>query len=436
MPDSGERTPDRLQEFRAQNAARAGQARSNRWAFALLIVGLAAVLVMQGMLLHSTRAAQPRARAAGLDPETTRTYAAYLAEKNLPQEAIAAYESYLSRADLTPDARARICLGIAKLAMEQKQHEQALANLYLAEMLAPESDIKSEIDKRIVQCLDVLGRSSDLRRELKNRTSLQKTAKDVKPGETVLAECAGQVITDRDLDARIDQLPASMRANLDTPDKREELLKTMVAERMLLDKALRQGLDEDAQVQEQLAQERDALIVRKLIDQEVRSKISLTPEDVERYYKAEPARFTEPARAKIRYAAADTKEAAEAIAAPAEKEASVIEDGAVPGLQGSETFAQAILAASAGDRVGPVEVSGRWYVAKVEEKRASRLLALEDVRDRAQRMLAMQKEQEQMQTMLDDILKSQDVELHLDRLRGSGEEAPAAASQGSAEGSA
>ncbi|HOE65808.1 MAG TPA: peptidyl-prolyl cis-trans isomerase [Candidatus Hydrogenedentes bacterium] len=433
-----DQTPERLQAFRAQYQP---PARSGRGWFVvlalLLVAGFAGVFAL--LLLPSSpvrKGAVPAGASAGLDAETQRQYAAYLAEKNLPQEAIAAYETYLDKAPLDNDARAKIQLGIAKLAIDTKQYERALANLYQAEMLAPKSDLKPEIDKRIVQCLDVLGRSSDLKRELKGRTSLKRTAQDVKPGETVLAEFSGQVITDRDLDNEIDKLPASARKTFDDPEKRKDLLKNMVVERVLLDKAVRQGLDEDPKIQEHLAQERDQLIVRRLIEDQVRSKVIVTPEDAERFYKAESARFTTPGSAEVRIESAATKQDAEAMQEWKQAPVTVREGGRLPNVAKSDDFVKDIFVADAGKRVGPTEIDGKWYIAEVVSKKPAQVHPYEEVKDQALQMLQYQKEQEQLQDLLDETLKSQGVALHLERLAPSeGSATPSATSASEAKAS-
>ena len=50
-------------------------------------------------------------------------------------------------------------------------------------------------------------------------------------------------------------------------------------------------MDKDAAVVAELEAERDAFVVQKLLDNDVRFKVAVTTEDAERFYKAEPDRF-------------------------------------------------------------------------------------------------------------------------------------------------
>ena len=227
----------------------------------------------------------------GLSPDRWRAYAVYLEGKDLPDEALYAYERYLEVASLSDVERAKVCYTMGALAADLGSYERALASLYQAEMLAPASDLKPEIDKKVVMCLERLGRTADLRRELRQRSDVHRSESDIGPGETVLAEYDDAVFTDRDLERELEALPAAARNHLSTGDAKIEFLRNVVAHRLLVDKAIRLELDRDPEIEAKLAEQRDALIVQKLIDDWMKDQPGPTPEDVERFYKAEPDRF-------------------------------------------------------------------------------------------------------------------------------------------------
>jgi len=404
---------DRLQQFRAQY----GQARPRASVLAVLnlvvmVAGFAAVI-----LFVRTSAGNASATAAPAhDPDTQRAFALYLSEKNQPLAAISAYEDYLETAALPAEERASICYAVAKLAIEAEQYERALPFLYQAEFVKPDSDLKDEISKKIVLCLDKLGRNVDLRHELRKRTTVKRTAKDLEPGEVILAEFAGEVITTRDLELEIEKMPPAVRDSVDTPDKKAELVKNMVVQRLLLDKARRLELDKDEEIQQQLAHQLDAMIVNKLLEDEIRSGINLTPEDVERFYKAEPELFTEPATASVLMAAADTEEAARSAEFP-EKPVTVRKGGRVPEAPASLDATEDIFATEPGNMTKPSEADDKWYVFKVVSKTEDKLLPFEEVKDQATRMFQSQKERERFNELLEQTLSAENVQLHLDQLK-------------------
>ncbi|MFA6242592.1 MAG: hypothetical protein WC655_16765 [Candidatus Hydrogenedentales bacterium] len=282
---------ERLKEFREQNraAAESGSVgrRAARIAVGLTLLVLSAIGVVSiGFALYGRGQLT-----GGLSAEQLRKYALKLEEKQLPAAAMDAYDRYLEQASLSDEARAKTCFTVAKIAVSEGQYERALAYLYEAEMLAPDCDIKDELNKKVVFCLEQLGRTNALQRELETRSTGHRTAKDIAPEEVILAEFSGEVITDRDLEREIERIPEASRSSYSTPEKRGEMLKNMVIQRMLIDKALRQDLDKDKEVQAQLEAQRDSLIVHKLLASEVQKKTAVTSEDVERFYKAEPEHF-------------------------------------------------------------------------------------------------------------------------------------------------
>ncbi len=403
--------PNRLQEFRAQYNA--GRPRVSALAvvnIVLLVVGFAAVIVMQ-----NRSASAPQAVAPAQAPDAQRAFALYLTEKNQPLAAITAYEDYLKAAALVPEERAKVCYAVAKLAIEAEQYERALPFLYQAEFVNPESELKEEINKKVVLCLDKLGRNVDLRHELRKRTDVKRTAADVQNGEVVLAEFLGEVITDRDLDQEIEKMPQAVRDSVNTNEKKTELLKNMVVQRLLLDKARRLELDKDDEIQKQLAQQLDAMIVNRLLEDEIRSGIQITAEDVERFYKAEPALFTEPATASVLMATADSEEAAKSAAFP-EKPVTVKKGTPVPGAPESLNT-DAVFAAEPDSVTAPIKIDDKWYVFKVVSKTEEKLHPFDEVKDRASRMLQSQKERERFQQLIDENLSAQNVQLHLDKLK-------------------
>ena len=412
-------TPDRLREFRAQYGP--SPKRSNMLAviqLAILVAGFGVVIFLMTRPQKEAKVAAPAG--GGLAADVQREYAVYLAEKKQPLAALGAYEDYLRTASLTSQDRAKVCYTMGKLAAEAEKFEQALPYLYEAEFLDPKSELKDDINKKVVLCLDKLGRNVDLRNELRKRTDVKRTASDVQPGETVLAEFAGEVLTTRDLDLEIEKLPASARDSFSTPEKKADLLKHMVAERLLLDKARRLELDKTPEIQEQLGKQVDAMIVNKLISDEVKAGINVTPEDVERFYKAEPARFTDPATADVSVAKADTEDAAKAITDFPDKPVTVRKGGHVPGTPEGLDASEAIFGNDPGSIAGPIQSDKTWYVFKVVSKTPEKLHPFDEVKDQAARMFKMQKEQEKVSALIEETLQARDVRLYLDRLKESG----------------
>lgn len=415
---------ERLKEFRSQYASSPSSGSK------LLVLQLVIMLLGFGALIAIFLSGQNGAvddqkmpiTSAGLTADQLREYAVHLAGKKHFSAAIGAYDEYLAVANLDSEARSKVCYSVAKLAIDSEDYSKGLEYLYQAEYLSPESELKDEIDKKVVLCLDKLGRTVDLRKELRTRSSVKRTSADVAPGEKVLAEFGDDVITDRDLELEIEKMPAYVRESLGSVEKKTELLKNLVAQRLLLDKARRLELDKAPEIQNQLADQLDAMIVQKLITDEVQSKINITPADVERYYKAEQDQFFVPASAEVLVASGDSEEAVKSIENYPDKSVKVTEgSGFVPGVGQSADALTAIFSTAVDGLTTPVQIGEAWYLFKVKSKTAKKQRTFAEVKEQVSQRLQMQKQQEQLQLLIEETLKARNVKLYADRLN---QEAP------------
>lgn len=415
-----EQTPERLKAFRAEYQQGRGPSKAlDVLQLCVLLAGFAGLFWML-----STRESLPKS--AGNAPEQQRRLAAYLAEKDQPAAAVGAYEAYLAQAVLAPEARAKVCYSVAKLAIDAGRYETALRYLYESELLDGASDLTPDIDKKVLLCLDKLGRSEALRRELKRRSSIEAQDKAVAQDAIVLAEFVGESFTVADLSRELEKLPAAVRKTFVTPERKGEFLRNHVAERLLLDKARRLELDRDPEIQERLAGQLDSLIVRKLIDDEVRAKLNDTPEDIERFYKAEIDRFTRPATASGRFASGESEAQALEEAALDSANRVTLRAGRFVGetvpKDVNAVLAAAVLALKPGTISTAVEAGGKWHAFR-GTLTAPRVEPFERVREQAARMYRMQKEQELVAALIEETLEARQVKLYPERL-GVREEAP------------
>ncbi len=423
-----ENTPERLRAFRENYSGK----RERIGKLALVQVALLVLILVFAVLnvvgRFGASAGKDGSSSVGLSEQRLRDYAGYLAERNLAGEAIVAYERYLDRAVLDDDARAKVCYSVAKLAMDAELYEKALGFLYQADMLAPDSGLTPDIGQKVVLCLDKLDRAVDLRHELYKRGDMNRPESAPESGAVVLAEFAGEKVTMRDLEEEIEKLPASMREGFNTPEKKSELLRNLVAERLLLDKARRLELDKDPEIQEALSRQLDAMIVRKLIDDDVSANVRITQEDVERFYKAEQDRFRKPGRAELGVGEADTSEASVSAAPGSERLMTIVESGYIEGSEADRKhFSQSakdiwakVSEVGESEVSEAIEIDGKWYAFAVNKKVAAEVMPLEQVEGQARQMLEMTKEQEQVKLLIDETLKARNVKLHLDRLNPSG----------------
>lgn len=379
-----------------------------------ILATVAVVFVVQAGLNHF----RPDSRSsAGLGVERLREYAVYLAENNQPKAAVRVYEDYLDKAVLEEAARAKVCYSVARLALDGEDYETALLYLYQSEMLDPESGLKPEIEKKILLCLDKQGRSAALRRQIRKRSAVDEPGGASEPGAVVLAEFDGEPFTRSDLERELAKLPQAVGGAVDTPEKKADFARNVIAQRLLAGKARRLNLDADQEVQEMLSRQVDDLIVRKLIEDEIQSRLNVTPGDVERFYQAEIARFTEPSSAVGKLAQGATPAEAESglsgeEAVSVQIRGSRITGGAIPAAA-QRLLAEKVLASETGSAA--IESEDTWH-AFAGTVRPGKVKPFDAVRERAESMYRAQKEHELLSAFIEETLRAGNVKVHMDRI--------------------
>ena len=106
-----------------------------------------------------------------------RELAIALENKELYAQAIEEYENYLLVSDLGEEKKARIHHKIGTIYMDKlHDYENGLAAFVKVKHLASEGSLTREVDRRMVECLDRMGRSLDAQQELERATALKEEA--------------------------------------------------------------------------------------------------------------------------------------------------------------------------------------------------------------------------------------------------------------------
>lgn len=117
--------------------------------------------------------------------------------------------------------------------------------------------------------------------------------------ENILAEFSDQVVTLDELEQEISELPEWKQSKYKDQAGREEYLTLMAESRMLLQVAIEKGLDKDAEIVKQTREYKDQLMVKELVKREVDDQITVTNQDLEKYYEEHKADYVEPEKAVV-----------------------------------------------------------------------------------------------------------------------------------------
>jgi len=250
------------------------------------MLGIALLLLF---LSACTEAEKPK-----IDADKKINLAHTFLNNELFEAAIQEYEEYLENYTVSKTKQANIYYQIANIYFERlHDYNKALENYLRIKYLYPESEIQSDVGKRIVNCLERLERSQDAQRILEKETALKpEIVAESKPGE-VLATLGDRKITQGDLDFEINQLPPYLKSQFTTREQKLAFLRQYLAEILLYDSAKRKNLDQDKEIIEGTFRAKKQLMAQKVLQEEIEKLVDINQADVEIYYKANKEKYTE-----------------------------------------------------------------------------------------------------------------------------------------------
>ncbi|MGA1824120.1 MAG: hypothetical protein ACMUIP_05595 [bacterium] len=222
--------------------------------------------------------------------EKQRAVANKLKSVGLMKESAAAYEVYISNADLTPQERSGMAYTIAQIYMDAKLYEKALEWFYQVEISYPETDLKSKISSNIITCLEKLGHHTAAEYALEARASRQQTHDTEGKGGRVIARIGTDEITLNEINEAFEDLPKFMKAEI----KKEEFAKAYIADQLFYREGAKLGFEQDPEIRRKTERLRKQLIINKVKEKEIESQIRVDPDDVKNYFEANKIKYQDP----------------------------------------------------------------------------------------------------------------------------------------------
>lgn len=400
--------------------------------FVLVLFSVLAVLIL--FTGRSTLSSGP-ASFPGADT-MHRELAAKLTSVGLQGEAIDAYEDYFTTATLDRQTRANIAYTVGKLHMESGAYEKALSWLYRVDMIDPTTPLKSEVDEKVVHCLETLGKYHAAEYALDARSSLRKKGEQEVRGGAVVAEIGNRSITVQEVNDALEALPPWIREQFKGEEKRLEFMKKYVADELFYRKALKLEYDKDGDVRKRTEQFMKQQLVNKVLEEEIQDKISVEEDDLANYFEANRDRYKEPAQARIRFIKAGMDEVAQNILKELDKgkdfstlaqEFSLDETTAKDGGRwqgwitdgkddlgiGNPTEVSKAIFSTEPGQIAPLVKAGDYsYLFKVDEIKPERLRDYGEVQERVKNDYLNNKMQISYQNLLKQVLASSEVKLY------------------------
>lgn len=228
---------------------------------------------------------------ADIPMERQREYANVLFNNQLYFQSVLEYNNLLNRYKLEKNTRANINYKMGNICFEQLgDYQNALYYYFKIKHVFRESNLVDDANKKIIACLERLGRSADAAAVLEEATSLTERDSPFErlPGDTV-AIVAGEAITTGELDRLFDyffnSLPLVQREEGKTRENKIAFLRDYIISEVLYNAAKRQNLNQDRKVIEVAYLQKKNLMVELLLQNEVYDKINIKDSEIEQYYK-------------------------------------------------------------------------------------------------------------------------------------------------------
>jgi peptidyl-prolyl cis-trans isomerase C len=365
--------------------------------------------------------------------EHQRALAGKLKGAGLTLEAVKEYEDYLRTAPLDKKQLASLSYTLGKMYMEEGQYEKALSLFYRVEIADPDTDLKTELGLKIINCLERTGKYNAAEYALNKRTSSQDEKKE-KTGQ-VAAIIGDEKIFVEDINSSFDAMPEWMRKQVSTKEGKTEYLKKYVADELFFRKGIKLEYDKSPELRKRLATFEKELVVNKVLEEEIKDKIKIEDDDLKNFFEAHKNKYVQKEAVKVRLIKAGMKEIAEKIAEELKagkifeamaKEISLDKQTAANkgefkswvrkgeddlGIGNVDKISKVLFSAKKGEITSPIEVDGYYYLFRIEEKRPEKVPSFEDVKERVGNDYFMQKLQSSYQSLLEQILKNSEVKL-------------------------
>jgi tetratricopeptide (TPR) repeat protein len=247
-------------------------------------INLAILIILLGAVLYLI-SAEWDSNTADVSA-AARKLAGELADNNLPKAAIEEYKRMLAGEDLDGVTRGNLYYMIGKLYYEDLfDYENGAAYFIRARSINPEASYYTEAGKKLIECLEKMGRIMDAKRELDKAVNIDSVTA-AHAGEKMVAKIGDIPVFSGQIDKEIQKLPAEMQKEYTSKSKKLEMLNQYIQMELIYKDGLRQGLDRDGEVRQTAEEVIRQAVIGKYIRQNILPPDQVDSLDVYNYYLA------------------------------------------------------------------------------------------------------------------------------------------------------
>lgn len=367
-----------------------------------------------------------------------------LEQQGMYQQAVKLYKKAVKDPQIPKKEKFDILLDIADISLDKlNQPDSALQ--YVLEAHSLFSDNYSKMDEvyyRLGVIYETLEKYVDAAKSYEKVATRYRNSKYYEDALNGVERCFkknfkeyvaivnGKPITKLEFDEQLEQIPPFARKRYETPEGKKQLLNMLIERRLMVEEAEAQKLYLKSDVIKQLEQARARILQKALYNEEVKKKVKVTDDEVEKYYNEHKDEFKVPGKATVRRIVVKDKNLAHKILQELKKGASfdslarkysITPDAKKGGLLMGITsqarpkeLAKWAFNLKVGEtsRVIPLR-DGNYMILKVEKRQPPRVKSLKEVRLLIVNKLKRQKERDLWEKFRKELFKKHNVKILL-----------------------
>jgi len=219
-----------------------------------------------------------------------------------------------------------------------------------------------------------------------------------------------------------------------TDQEKQGALKSLVTRKLILQQPPVQALKQDKDVIEQVREFERNIIIARFLKSQVGSRLTVTDEELEKFYKENLHRFSSPPKVKASHILVRTKKEAEQVKlrlgegadfGQLAKEYSIdlpmaLEGGSMGTIEKGKTLPvleKTLFSLNVGERSDIVETTFGFHILTVDEVIPAGFKSFEEVKDELKAVLIRKKEAKAFDDMASKLEKNADIEIFTDRVK-------------------
>ncbi|MFW9604186.1 MAG: peptidyl-prolyl cis-trans isomerase [Trichlorobacter sp.] len=245
---------------------------------------------------------------------------------------------------------------------------------------------------------------------------------------TVLATVNGATITTADLEQEVKTLPDYLRGMAETPQGRQEMIETLIMRELILQKASKDGIDKDKEVEDKLRELKKRVIVDTFLRKKVEADASLSDEELKKIYNQNLDKFKVGEQVRASHILVKSSQEAQAVLEALKKGEKFEELAKSKSLDASAAkggdlgwfgkgnmvpvFEKAAFGLKEGQTSGIIKSQFGFHVIKLTGKRPAGTRPFEEVKDQIKSSIMPQKQQQVFMKLKEDLRKGAKIQIN------------------------